>query len=311
MLAAFAGELAAVPLHALKHRWEAFNDATNDAHVAAETAETAETAADDASRRRRNRRFSVFSFWKDNSESPLELGMEAAADSEEHAPPSADDEDLGGQDLEDVPVEEPERKGENDRRSTNSSVSRADKPLPPAPGPDPSEPTSSRPRLGYVPAAMPTYERYPSQQSQQAEILQTDPRAVEADRMRNVVRQANEVYGDIQEAREKVRDRVRTVKSREGLRRREPLSSGSSSTRQARPINGRANSSSSSGQQGHGPIFKEPMPPPPQPRLSRSPPGTSYILAPPPAENYGQSSFGRMISSNLVATRLSDLCVTS
>ncbi|KAG8880179.1 hypothetical protein FRB97_001010 [Tulasnella sp. 331] len=299
MLAAFAGELAAVPLHALKHRWEAFNDATNVDSIAEDAAET---AGDDAPLRGRNRRFSVFSFWKDNNEATLELGVEPAGDDEEqeeeHSSPP-DDDDIGEQELADVTAEEPIRKKTSDRRSANSStVSRAEKPLPPAPAPGPSRATSSRPRLGYVPAAMPSYERHasPSQQSQQAEILQTDTQVAETDRMRNVARQANEVYEDVERAQEKVRDRARTVGNRDGLRRREPQSSGSSSTRQARPINGRTTSSSSSTHQQDAPVFKEPIPPTQQPRISRSPPGTSYIPAPPPAELHGQSSFGENAS---------------
>ncbi|KAG9016115.1 hypothetical protein FRB93_011589 [Tulasnella sp. JGI-2019a] len=272
MIGAFAGELAAGPLQALEHRWQDFNNATKEIRAAANARDS---AFDDIPIRGRNRRFSVFSFWRDNDEAPLDLQVAGAGgQGDEHSPTSSEGNEREGP-LEVTPVAEA-RRVSKDRRSVATSGSQTNKPLPAPPAPDVSQPKSG-PRLGYVSAAMPSYERQPSQASHQAEILHVAPESVGVAQMRDVVSQANGVYGEIKEVQENARPRLRTVRTV----RNEPHSSGSSSTHQARPAKGRAPSS-------EGLIFQEALPEPP---AARSPPGTSYIPAPPPAERYVQSSF--------------------
>lgn len=305
MVSAFALELASVPIKAVDERWQAFSaeDIQGD---------------DGVTRRARGfieRRFTVFSFWRDNDEPPLVLDAtpieeeRRAGDwtpsSERDAPEEAPTGYVVATEI------EPSRKPSQERRTISSgSSSRGEKPLPPPPSskpklylaPSASRVGSSAPRLGQVTATIPTVQRYPSQQSHRAEIVHAGARAINADDARDAVRQAQEIYDDLDAAQEDVRhQRERSLKTQQTSRKgQQTQSSGSSSTRPApRPGYGRGHSSSSSGTHKRpssvsaGEVQSVPKP---VPILQTSPPGTSYVPAPPPEGVHGQSPSGRSIS---------------
>lgn len=296
MVFAFTTELAAGPLQAVKERWQTFSNAASELQATTRAGSEA-VERDHAGGYQRQRRFSVFSFWKDDGDGPLDA-LDQAANEEDPNDAEAPEEDvIRDRDQDDAMVQRGETTVAHYQRTVSDSKSQVDKPLPPAPAAAyVSSSGSSGPRLGNVSTALPVYERYPSQRSQKAQVEQVGGASggllglVDMDQARNVVRQANEVYDGIDEAQEDVRKRLARTRNRQGPVRIDQLPGGGPLTR---PV-GHHVASSSSGSRMHEDGNHTTSSPPPQPPLQRSPPGTTYVPAP-PAEHLGQSEYGMSV----------------